>query len=123
MIRAVRNFWLRVCGLGVGVVVGYLLMRQERAAQRRVWVPVQRAQPTQPTVAPPAPSAAVPDDFTRIDGIGPAYARTLRELGINTFAELAQADPDDLAARISRLSAARIRREDWTGQAAALSRT
>jgi predicted flap endonuclease-1-like 5' DNA nuclease len=115
MIRAVRNFWLTVCGVGVGVVLGYLLMRQERATQRGVRVPVQRVQP--------APPPAAPDDFTRIDGIGPAYARALYELGINTFAGLAQADPDEVATRIDRLSAGRIRREDWIGQAAALSQT
>jgi predicted flap endonuclease-1-like 5' DNA nuclease len=123
MIRAVRNFWLTVCGVGVGVVLGYLLMRQERATQRGVRVPVQRVQPAPPEAAPPAPPPAAPDDFTRIDGIGPAYARALYELGINTFAGLAQADPDEVAARIDRLSAGRIRREDWIGQAAALSQT
>jgi predicted flap endonuclease-1-like 5' DNA nuclease len=62
------------------------------------------------------------DDLTIIEGIGPAYARALNSLGITTFADLAKQDPDDLAQRMpTRVTAARIRQDDWIGQAKQLS--
>ena len=51
------------------------------------------------------PEAAAPpvDDLQQIDGIGPTYARRLREAGIITVADLAAADPQ----QVQQLSAAR----------------
>jgi len=40
----------------------------------------------------PAPAPPVPDDLTRIEGIGPKISSLLQEAGITTFAQLAQAD-------------------------------
>lgn len=37
------------------------------------------------------------DDFTQIKGIGPGYAARLAEAGITSYADLAAADPEDLA--------------------------
>jgi len=39
-----------------------------------------------------------PDDLTEIKGVGPAYADRLHDAGVTTFAALADADPDELAA-------------------------
>ena len=52
-----------------------------------------------------------PNDFTVIHGIGPAIARRLDALGVRTFADLAAADPEDLAEKIAKrpVTADRVR--------------
>jgi len=51
--------------------------------------------------------AATDDDFTEIDGIGPATAEDLRSRGYRTFDDLRGADLDDLPWR------ARATIEEW----------
>lgn len=61
-----------------------------------------------------------PDPLTEINGIGPAFEQALNAIGIFTFAQLAQQDPDDLANRLGvRVTAERIRRDGWMEQARA----
>lgn len=63
-----------------------------------------------------APSG--PDPLIEIDGIGPAVLEKLTALGITTFEELAQQNPDVLAEKMGlRISGDRIRRERWIEQA------
>ncbi len=50
----------------------------------------------EPEPAPEPAAPAEPDDLRRIEGIGPKTATGLNELGIITFAQLAQADPEKL---------------------------
>lgn len=40
------------------------------------------------------------DDFLRIKGIGPTYARRLKDAGYATFALVAAATPEEVAAAI-----------------------
>jgi predicted flap endonuclease-1-like 5' DNA nuclease len=56
------------------------------------------------------------DDLELIHGIGPVFAGRLRAQGINTFAQLSEADPDALAAMVD-LFPDRVREDDWVGQA------
>ena len=63
------------------------------------------------------------DDLTAIDGIGPALAKKLNGAGISSYAQLAALSDDDikrLEKDIIRFSG-RIKRDDWVGQAKALS--
>jgi hypothetical protein len=60
------------------------------------------------------------DDLQQISGIGPAVAARLYNAGILTYAQLAAQSPEAIAALVSDLgglSAARIARQDWIGQA------
>jgi len=69
-----------------------------------------------------APAGA--DDFNLIRGIGPAVASRLYSAGILTYAQLGALSPEDLAALVSNLpgmSAERIAKQDWIGQARALA--
>ena len=73
--------------------------------------------------AAPAPKADGADDLTRIKGVGPKLANALRELGITSFAEIAswdEAEMDRVDAQLGRFQG-RIRRDDWTTQAALLA--
>jgi predicted flap endonuclease-1-like 5' DNA nuclease len=60
------------------------------------------------------------DDFLQIKGIGPTFARRLKDAGYATFADLAAATPDDLASAIG-WPADRVRRSEIIDQAKALS--
>lgn len=66
----------------------------------------------------------VVDDFTQIQGIGPAKAERLYAAGITRYAQIAKKTPDELAALFSDMigvTEARLKQQDWIGQAKALA--
>ncbi len=80
--------------------------------------------PTRTAEAVPLAPPAAPEDLELIEGIGPAIARLLREAGINTFADLAAAQPDALKA-ILEAAGPRYRMaqpQTWPEQAALAAR-
>ncbi len=88
------------------------------ARQKGQPVPSEDAREGQPlelkAVPDPAPSSVSPvDDLTRIKGIGPVSAKKLTDFGITTFAALAAADPEAVAARFD----SRANVVDWIAQA------
>jgi predicted flap endonuclease-1-like 5' DNA nuclease len=101
--------------LGYYITVWWLNQQQKQAA-----APVKASPPAKPQAAPTTSSGSS-DALTEIDGIGPAYERALNAMGIRTFAQLAAQNPDELAAGLSlvRVTAARIKRDQWIEQAAA----
>lgn len=67
---------------------------------------------------------SVTDDLKLINGIGPAVEKRLHGVGVFTFAQLAVLSSADIAAAVvdlSGLSAERITRQDWIGQARKLA--
>lgn len=107
-----RQFMLLILSMATSALIGWLLIEAEQASRRKLALSSQRVLPK--TGA---------DDLTIIDGIGPTYARALNELGIKSFADLACQDPAELSRRMrGRVSATRIRNQDWIGQAVQLSR-
>ncbi len=74
---------------------------------------------------PPAALArpeGTPDDLQQISGIGPGIERTLHQLGIFHFRQIAAFTPDNVAWVNQRLRfKGRIEREDWIGQAKRLA--
>jgi hypothetical protein len=71
-----------------------------------------------------APEPTQVHNFKQIKGIGPSMERCLHDAGILTFAQLAALTPADIAvlvADIASISAERIARQDWIGQARELS--
>lgn len=111
-----RRIFRLILVLMVGYYVTKWWLDQQ---QRQSAAPVKVAPPVKPQAPDAAPSHS--DSLTEIDGIGPAYERALNALGIKTFAQLAVQNPDDLAMRLSsvRITAARIKRDQWIEQAAA----
>ena len=59
------------------------------------------------------------DDLKLIKGVGPAIEKTLNELGISRFDQIAQMSEYDIDRVANRLKGfrSRIYREDWIGQA------
>lgn len=64
-----------------------------------------------------ADSPPAPDDLMRLRGIGPGYARRLREADISTFAELAALEEHRLFELVGPQGLQRARRDEWLAQA------
>ena len=64
--------------------------------------------------------AAADDDLKKVHGIGPKLEQTLKGLGISSFRQIANFQPDDIAYVTAALDAfkGRIERDDWMGSAA-----
>ncbi len=101
-----------------GAVAGAVWYSRQQSEQQTVpttgggeWVakPGLKAVPD----VPRRPTETTGDDLTDIKGVGPKYAQQLSELGIATFADLAQADLETLAAVFD----ARANVKDWIAQA------
>ena len=111
----------RIFRLILVLMIGYYVTKWwlDQQQQKQSAAPVKVAPPDKPQAPSATPSHS--DPLTEIDGIGPAYERALNALGIKTFAQLSVQNPDDLAMRLSsvRITAARIRRDQWIEQAAA----
>ena len=58
-----------------------------------------------------------PDDLTVIKGIGSVYQWKLRDAGVNTFTQLAAADPDQLRRMLDVKNWQRVNVESWIAQA------
>lgn len=68
--------------------------------------PAPAPEPAPVPTTPDAVRSDVPDDLTRIDGVGPKISEALVAAGLTTYAALAAASEDDLRAA---LSAAKLR--------------
>ncbi|MDA1063574.1 MAG: helix-hairpin-helix domain-containing protein [Proteobacteria bacterium] len=80
---------------------------------------LQELEQLEDDVAASARVSIVHDDLMQIKGIGPAIAKTLHELGIFQFEQIAgmsEYDIDRVAERLKGFRS-RIYREDWIGQA------
>ena len=81
------------------------------------------AEPVRGTPPPALPSPeGEPDDLQKISGIGPSIEKTLHQLGIYHFRQIAEFTPDNVAWIDQRLRfRGRIEREDWISQARRLA--
>jgi predicted flap endonuclease-1-like 5' DNA nuclease len=118
-------------------LAGALLFEYSIVVERRGY---GLKQGQKPTLAKPAPAAitpevavveeevevempALPDDLTRINGVGPKVASLLQESGIQTFAQLARTDVARLQAILDKAGSRYrlIDPTDWPEQARQLS--
>jgi len=58
-----------------------------------------------------------PDDMTVVKGIGPVYQWKLRDAGVNTYAQLAASDPDQLRRMLDIKDWQRVDIKSWIEQA------
>ncbi len=63
-------------------------------AWERIRAVILNQEPAPPRMTPPPQPPQQAEDLTAVKGIGPAYAGRLREAGITTVLELANADVD-----------------------------
>ncbi len=82
-----------------------------------------RAQQVADEVDPAAEGGATAseaDDLTRINGIGPTYAKRLKDAGISTFAGLSSESPEELRL-ITKATGKSADAESWIVQASNLA--
>jgi predicted flap endonuclease-1-like 5' DNA nuclease len=84
-------------------------------------LPVEARAPIEAVDAAPPVAAAGEDNLEAISGLGPIYAKRLRELGVTTYAQLADA-PYDVLYKVTRGNLERVIKEDWRGQARRLAK-
>jgi large subunit ribosomal protein L21 len=68
---------------------------------------------------PMAESRPAADDLTKINGIGPAFARRLAEAGVSTYAQLAGMTANEVRQR-AQIAEWQGDPQDWISQAAAM---
>lgn len=134
MTRFLNPRALYLAGLGLVALVTVDLVRRFRAGDlpgdqpttsRTVTVPAtpatpQAAKPATSSASKPAPKAKATggDDLTQIKGIGPTYAKRLKDAGLTTYTDIANASADELRA-ITRATAADP--ADWINEARSLN--
>jgi predicted flap endonuclease-1-like 5' DNA nuclease len=108
--RKISWWWFGIkVGVMVGLVVWWWLENQNKKnlkeaangasyeKNQSIPLPMDEPAPMQPvTVKAPKSSAGqptVPDDLTKIEGIGPKIKRTLQDAGIQTYHQLAASEP------------------------------
>ena len=79
-------------------------------------IPIREVEET-PGREKAAPARTSPDDLKTIQGIGPTYEKKLKQAGIKTFRDLANADEETISAAIGPAAVERARREKWVAQA------
>ena len=73
--------------------------------------------------APKAKKSNAADDLSQISGVGPVIVKKLNDLGVTTFAQIAEWTADDVAAMDEKLNfKGRIDRDDWIKQAKELAK-
>lgn len=113
---------LALAGIGLALLVWWL-WRLWEGEEEEVVAPSRTAVAIEIEAEEPAKEveAPAPDDLKRIEGIGPKTESALQEGGINTYAQLAAADPDEIR-EILRASdprlASRANPISWSKQAA-----
>ncbi len=113
-----RNIVLFALSLATSALVGWLLIEEEETLRNRLSVPMHSPE----IELTDWDTDGKRDDLTMIEGIGQTYARALNSIGIQSFSDLAEMNPTELSERLAgRVSATRIRNQDWIGQARQLS--
>lgn len=86
-------------------------------------VAVPAPEPVAEVEAAAAPAPTVPDDLTRMKGVGPRLADRLNAVGVTNFAQIAALSPEDAVALDAKLGdfQGRLERDRWIEQAAYLS--
>ena len=139
MFRAL--FWTTVGFVG-GLLFGeWLAQREEQkpvlerpsAATEPTFRPANIPLPAEPPKTAPEPAQAAPhvelapseksaeDDLTTIKGIGPTFAKRLKEAGIKTFKQVAEAAPERLREITKIRDWQRPSAEEWIEEAQSLS--
>lgn len=138
MTRFLNPRALYLAGLGLAALVTVDLMRRFRRSDTvedqpapaaptvtaPPTVPAARPQPAAPKAAAPTPKPAPKpkasggDDLTQIKGIGPTYAKRLKDAGLTTYTDIANASADELRA-ITRATAADP--SQWINEARSLN--
>ena len=100
------------------------LQRRLDAEQARTTAEITASAPATEKTGSPAPAASRPvhsaapaDDLTKIKGVGPTFEQRMREAGVTTFVQVAEATPEELEHIVQPAAWQRIDFADWRQQA------
>ncbi|MFK7877631.1 MAG: 50S ribosomal protein L21 [Paracoccaceae bacterium] len=110
--------------IGAGSVSGAALAAAAPKAASKAEAPkAEKPKAEKPKAAPKAKAADGADDLTRISGVGPVIVKKLHDLGVTSFAQIAEWTAEDVAAMDEKLNfKGRIDRDNWIEQAAEFSK-
>ncbi|MEP4198041.1 MAG: 50S ribosomal protein L21 [Aliishimia sp.] len=111
----------------VGSIAGVAVAATEAApkkAAKKAEAPKAEAKAAAPKkAAAKKADTAAGDDLTNISGVGPVIVKKLNDLGVTTFAQIAEWTPEDVADMDDKLNfKGRIDRDDWIAQAKEMSK-
>lgn len=111
-------------GLAALLVVDRLRRRKQTDAETAGPVVDEPAAPVEVEerfrATPPATTSAG-DDLTQIKGVGPTYARRLKEAGLTSYADIAAASVEKLREATGTVGRATVDPTDWIAQARSMS--
>ena len=125
-----RRLWLRMAVFSMLILLWCLInqRKREQKEQPQLKIEIDAGEKIQPSAAPTHPVVSAvqekiqePDDLTQISGIGPKISAILQDAGIINYAQLAEADEEEIR---QTLSEAGLRLGDpgsWIQQAQALT--
>ena len=105
-------------GIGAGAAALVWLVKDRLLGPETAPVTAEDAPAFRVAPAPSPNTATSSDDLSDITGIGPVYRARLEQAGLTTFAALAAADPEAIAAAAE---VTEDRAADWKTQATARS--
>ncbi len=106
--------WLLLVLFFVISFIGYWVSRNRPAEAEEEAAPSHHSPAEHHAEAAPA---AKPDDLRKIEGIGPKVQSLLNEMGITTFAQLAEADPAAVQKMLDEAGLQMMNPEGWIMQA------
>ena len=125
-----KRLWLRMAVFSMLILIWYLInqRKKEQKEQPQLKIEIDTGEKIQPSTATTHPEVNAvqeknqePDDLTQISGIGPKISAILQDAGITNYAQLADADEDEIRQILSEVGLRLGDPESWIQQAQALS--
>jgi small subunit ribosomal protein S2 len=125
-----RRLWLRIA-VFLMLILLWCLINQRKKVQKeqpQLKIKIDAGEKIQPSTASTQPEVftvqdkiLIPDDLTKISGIGPKISNILQDAGISNYAQLAGADEDEIRHILSQVGLRMGDPESWIQQAQTLT--
>ena len=125
-----RRLFLRMAFFSILILLWCLInqRKKEQKEQPQLKIKIDAGGKIQPSTASSQPEVTAaqeknqePDDLTQISGIGPKISAILQDAGITNYAQLADADEDEIKKILSEAGLRMGDPESWIQQAQGLT--
>jgi len=125
-----RRLFLRMAVFSMLILLWCLInqRKKDQKEQPQLKIEIDTGEKIQPSSATTHPEVSAvkeknqePDDLTQISGIGPKISAILQDAGISNYAQLADADEDDIRQILSEVGLRLGDPGSWIQQAQALT--
>jgi len=127
-----RRIWLRMAVFSMLVLLWCLInqRKREQKEQPQLKIEIDAGEKIQPSTTTIHPEVSVvqekyqePDDLTQVSGIGPKISAILQDAGIINYAQLADANEDEIRKILSKAGLRLGDPASWIQQAQALTQS